>query len=140
MAVKIMISKNQIRAKVDKAWETALPTLGWEVLQDCNEYCKEESGALIASSYEQSNPDKGIIKWRTPYARRQYWLITAKKDYNPKASWKWAMVAKQHHKTKWAGIAKRAFKRAMDGEGSGAINHATSEPIRNDAVRAQHGI
>ena len=110
MPVKIHISKNQVRAKVEKAWNEAMPELAEEVRNDCNEYCKEKSGALIASSYEQSDIEKGIIRWRTPYARRQYWLITANKDVNPKASWKWCEVAKRHHGKKWNGLAQRALR------------------------------
>ena len=110
MPVKIYISKNQVRAKVEKAWAEGVPFLTEEIRDDCNRYCKEKSGALIASSYEQSDIEKGIIRWRTPYARRQYWLITAHKDVNPQASWKWCQVAKQHHGRKWAARAQRAFK------------------------------
>ena len=110
MAVHIHISKNQVRAKVEKAWNDATPFIAKEVLDDCNEYCKEDTGALIASSYSQSDLDKGLLKWRTPYARRQYWLITAHKDKNPQASWKWCEVAKAHHKRKWEGMAQRALK------------------------------
>ena len=50
MAVYIRISKNQVRAKVEKAWNDATPFLAKEILDDCNEYCKEDTGALIASS------------------------------------------------------------------------------------------
>ena len=110
MAVRIYVSKNQVRAKVEKAWAEGVPYLADEVRNDCNEYCKEESGALIASSYEQSDIEKGIIRWRAPYARRQYWLITANKDVNPNATWKWAEVAKKHHFRKWQGMAQRALK------------------------------
>lgn len=110
MAVYINVSKNQICARVEKAWNDAMPFISYEILQDCNEYCKEDSGALIASSYEQSDLDRGKLKWRTPYARRQYWLITAYKDKNPQASWKWCEVAKQHHHRKWEGMAQRALK------------------------------
>lgn len=110
MPVKINISRNQVRARVEKAWALGVPSLTEEIRDDCNEYCKEESGALIASSYEQSDIDKGIIRWRTPYAKRQYWLMTASTEKNPKATWKWAEVAKKHHFRKWKGRAQRALK------------------------------
>ena len=110
MPVKIYISKNQVRAKVTKAWSEAVPDINQVMLDDCNEYCKEDTGTLIASSYSQSDGEKGKLIWRTPYARRQYWLITAYKDKNPKASWKWCEVAKKHHGKKWAGMAQRALR------------------------------
>ena len=113
MAVRIYISKNQVRAKVEKAWNQAVPDLAQEVLNDCNQYCKEKSGELIASSYSQSDEGKGKLIWRTPYARRQYWLITANKDVNPRASWKWCEVAKRNHGKKWTAMAQRALRSSL---------------------------
>ena len=110
MPVKINISKNQVRAKVEKAWNDGVFGLTEEILDDCNKYCKEDTGALIASSYMQSAEGKGKLIWRTSYARRQYWLITAHKDKNPQASWKWCEVAKQKHLKKWTGRAQRGLR------------------------------
>jgi hypothetical protein len=102
MSVKINIPVGQIRAKVETAFEKGLPLLTAMVRDDCNQYCKEDTGMLIASSMVHSRLDQGQIIWQTPYARRQYWEIqTAHTDTNPNATWKWAHVAKQHCADKW---------------------------------------
>jgi hypothetical protein len=111
MAVKVRINKEACAAKVEGAWGKGLAMLTSEIMNDCNQYCKEDTGMLIASSMIHSRPNEGQIIWQTPYARRQYWEIqTAVKDVNPKASWKWAEVAKQKHRDQWARQAQRLLE------------------------------
>lgn len=111
MAVRIKINKSAVAAKVEGAFGKGLPMLTEAVRDDCNQYCKEDTGMLIASSLIHSELDKGKVVWQTPYARRQYWEIrTAHKDVNPKATWKWCEVAKQHHKEQWARQAQRLLE------------------------------
>ena len=112
--MKISRSKGAIEAKVTGAFKKALPILCEEILADCNQYCKEREGALIASSLVHSRPQEGKLIWQTPYARRQYWEIqTAIKDKNPRASWKWCEVAKAHHKERWERQAQKLFEREL---------------------------
>lgn len=102
MPLKINVSKFAIREKVEGAFQKAIPALTEEIMNDCNQYAKEDTGALIASSLIHSIPAEGKVIWQTPYARRQYWEIqTAYTDVNPGATWKWAEVAKQNHKEQW---------------------------------------
>jgi hypothetical protein len=111
MPVKIQINKSAVQTKVMTAFEKGLPLLSGEILNDCNQYCKEDTGALIASSLIHSVPADGKLIWQTPYARRQYWEIrTAYTDVNPNASWKWCEVAKKKHLEQW----KRQAQRAME--------------------------
>ena len=102
MAVRIEINENTIQAKIDNAWESGLEMLSSQILKDCNEYCKEDTGMLIMSSYIHSDLKHGRLIWRTPYAARQYYEIpTAYKDVNSRASWRWCEVAKSNHLTRW---------------------------------------
>lgn len=111
MPIKIQIDPGAVESKVIAAWEKGLPQLSEEILADCNEYAKEDTGTLIQSSQIHSRPKDGLLIWQTPYARRQYWAIrTAYKDKNPKASWKWAEVAKRHHFERWEKLAEKALK------------------------------
>ena len=111
MPIKIQINKSAVQTKVMTAFEKGLPILSEEILNDCNQYCKEDTGALIASSYTHSQLDEGKLIWQTPYARRQYWEIrTAYTDVNPNASWKWCEVAKTKHKQQWAKQAQRLME------------------------------
>ncbi len=110
MAVRIAVFKNQVRAKVDYEWKKALPEIGKVVLDDINEFCKEDTGALIASSYKYSDLSKGYLRWKTPYARRQYWLINTRTEKNPNATWKWCEAARQKYRKKWAALAKQVMR------------------------------
>jgi hypothetical protein len=111
MPVKINIPKGAVVAKVEKAFKAGLPQISEEILNDCNQYCKEDTGMLIASSLVHSRPQEGKLIWQTPYARRQYWEIrTAYTDVNPNASWKWCEVAKRLHKDQWQRQAQRLME------------------------------
>lgn len=111
MPITINIDKHAVEAKVKGAWEKGLPLMSNEILNDCNEYCKEDTGMLIASSLTHSVLPEGKLIWQTPYARRQYWEIrTAHKDVNPKASWRWCEVAKTAKKAEWAKKAEKLLE------------------------------
>lgn len=110
MSVKIIFDKNRCMVRIKNAWAEATPELAKTIRDDCNKYCKEDSGELIKSSEEKSDLEHGKIVWDTPYAHRQYWLITAKKDKNPNATWRWADVAKSKHLDKWTRAAQKGFK------------------------------
>lgn len=110
MPVKIKIDKSAVVAKVEGAFNKGLAMLSSEILDDCNQYCKEDTGMLIQSSYIHSQPQLGMLVWQTPYARRQYWAIrTAYTDVNPNAIWKWCEVAKKKHLKKWERQAQKAL-------------------------------
>lgn len=111
MAVKIRIDRHAVEARVLNAFKQGLPALTKEIRDDCNQYCKEDTGMLIASSMVHSRLDEGKIIWQTPYARRQYWEIrTAHTDVNPQATWRWGEYAKQRHLQKWRRQAQRAME------------------------------
>ena len=109
--MKLVLNKSAVVAKVVGAFEKGLPLLASEIRNDCNQYCKEDTGMLIASSMIHSRLDQGKIIWQTPYARRQYWEIrTAYKDVNPNATWRWAEYAKQACMSKWLTQAQRLME------------------------------
>lgn len=108
--VRIQIDPNKVTTTVQTSWKKGLAQLSEEILADCNEYCKEYTGALIQSSLIHSRPKEGKLIWRTPYARRQYWVIrTAHKDKNPNATWKWCEVAKERWLERWNNLAQKHF-------------------------------
>ena len=102
MAVRFNINERTIQVKIDNAWKSGLEMLSSVILQDCNRYCKQESGALIMSSYVHSKLAQGRLIWQTPYAAIQYYKIpTAYKEINANASWRWCEVAKGLHLADW---------------------------------------
>ena len=111
MPVRIIMNRHNVETRVEYAFKNGMGVLANEILNDCNQYCKMDTGNLIASSYIHSKLDEGKLIWQTPYARRQYWAIrTAYKDVNPNASWKWCEVAKKKHLEQWKRQAQRALE------------------------------
>lgn len=108
MPVKIRINPNAVEARVMSAWNRGLRDLSEEILADCNEYCKEESGTLIKSSLISSELDKGKLIWNTKYAKRQYWEIQTSRKRG--RTWKWCETAKRKRLKKWREKAERGLK------------------------------
>ena len=108
MPVRIQISTQQVEVKIQTAWKKGLYDLSNEILADCNEYCKEDTGALIASSNTHSRPSEGILVWQTPYARRQYWEIQT--SYTPGRTWKWCETAKRKWLSRWKEKAEKGLR------------------------------
>lgn len=109
MPLKTRIDPERVMMRVTEAEGKALAIVSGEILNDCNQYCKEDTGMLIASSLIHSVLEEGRLIWQTPYARRQYWEIrTAHKDMNSNASWKWCEVARQKHRKQWERQAQKA--------------------------------
>ena len=111
MPVQIIINRQGVETRIKYAFKNGMGLLANEILNDCNQYCKMDTGALIASSYIHSKLDEGTLIWQTPYAKRQYWEIkTAYKVPNPKASWKWCEVAKRRHFDRWQKQAQKILE------------------------------
>ena len=111
MAVKVTMNPQTCTLKIVNTFKSCLGLLSSEVLNDCNQYCKEDTGMLIASSFIHSRLDEGKLIWQTPYAKRQYWEIqTAFTDVNPQATWKWCEVAKRNHLDRWERQAQKLFE------------------------------
>ena len=108
MPVKIQISETAVETNVKTAWEKGLYALSTEILADCNEYCKEDTGALIASSNTHSRPKEGKLIWQTPYARRQYWAIQT--SLTPGRTWKWCETAKRKWLSRWKNLAEKGLR------------------------------
>lgn len=108
MPVRFNINTAQIKKKCDNPLgEQGLEMLSSQILKDCNMYCKEDTGMLIASSMIHSKLKEGLLIWQTPYAARQYYEIqTAYKDVNANASWRWCEVAKSLHLAEWGRMAQ----------------------------------
>ena len=114
MPVKITFDKSKCVTRITNTFNSNMGLLASEVLNDCNQYCKEDTGMLIASSYVHSKLDEGKLIWQTPYARRQYWAIrTAFKTVNPGATWRWCEYAKQRHKARWERQAQRLMEDSL---------------------------
>lgn len=102
MSVHFNIDQSKIAERLQNPFGDGLEMLSSQILRDCNEYCKEDTGMLIASSLVHSDLKNGRLVWRTPYAARQYYEIrTAYHDVNSNATWRWCEVAKQNYMERW---------------------------------------
>ena len=108
MTVRINIDPNQVAAKVQGAWDKGLFALSSQILADCNQYCKEDTGDLIGSSERQSILKDGKLIWDTDYAKRQYWAIRT--SLTPGRTWKWCETAKKKCKKVWDRIAEKGLR------------------------------
>lgn len=106
--MRVTISKSQVMAKITGAWQKGLSALTTEILADCNQYVKRSPDHTMRdSSLIHSEPEKGLIVWETPYARRQYWEIQT--ALTPGTTWRWIETAKRAHYPEWQEKAQRGF-------------------------------
>ena len=111
MSVKIKINEQGIKATIDNTWSTGLEMLSSQILRDCNEFCKEDTGMLIMSSMIHSKLKEGVLIWNTPYAARQYYEIqTANTSPNHNATWRWVEVARNRYLERWSKQAQAIMR------------------------------
>lgn len=82
-----------------------------QIVKDGNLFCPEDDGTLQRSAPIHSIPGSGEARWKTPYARNQYYDLPNKsKDKNPRAQGKWFEVAKtQFMRVRWLPIAAKGI-------------------------------
>lgn len=114
MSVTVKFDKAACIERIRGAAEgKALLIASEQVLKDCNYYCKQDQGTLISSSITHSQLDKGKLIWKTPYAKKQYYLQTAHSDVNSNASWMWCHKAKAAHSKEWKKVFDTVFRNEM---------------------------
>lgn len=109
--VKITLDIAKATARLENAAEKSVFVVTEQALADCNQYCKQDQGGLIDSSLTHSEPEKGIMRWKTPYARLQYYLDAVRKDINKFARKMWAHHAASVHGTEWLEMMQAAFSK-----------------------------
>ena len=110
---KVTIDIRAVRSRIDNASSKALFITSQQALKDCNYYCKQDQSGLINSSITHSDFENGKLIWKTPYAKRQYYLDAVNKDKNPNACKMWAHKAKAVHSKEWNKIMQAAFKNCL---------------------------
>ncbi|MCL2077390.1 MAG: minor capsid protein [Oscillospiraceae bacterium] len=99
--------------KLTKAAAETQIELSKTALEDCNKFCKFDTGETRDSSLKASDFIKGRLIWNTPYARHAYYLGEADRSKNPLASRLWAHKAAALYSDKWRAAAKQKFVLAM---------------------------
>ncbi len=82
--------------------------LSQTAFEDCNKYCKVDTGKLQNSG--KVDKVTGIMTWTAPYARNAYYTGAPNKTKNPLASLMWAHKAAEVNREKWRGIVADSLK------------------------------
>lgn len=79
-----------------------------QILQDCNHFCLQDQGTLMASAITSFDQESGEITWNTPYARRRYYEhVRVKRGKNPNARIQWVDEAINQFSDTWVEQIKK---------------------------------
>ena len=90
-----------------KAEDRLLLVLSQEWLKDSNRYVYKDQGFLQDSAQIHSDFKKGIIRWRTPYARKRFYEGGSAGDGNRNARPRWSEHSKSENIQKYKRIQKK---------------------------------
>ena len=104
-----------INAKLTAAIHKAQMKLDQQVINDSNYYCPlraAQGGTLQKSAQINTVIGSGLVVWRTPYARRQYYGVDFdhSKSANPNACAKWFEAAKARKMEQWRKLVDDTIK------------------------------
>lgn len=109
--VKTLINDKEIVENIERNCKTAQAKLDAQIIKDSNYYCPLKTGALQKSAVIHTVIGSGLIVWRAPYARKQYYGVNfdRSKDPNPNACAKWFEAAKARHLEQWLALFRRSL-------------------------------
>lgn len=99
---KTVLNDAGIKADIEAKTRQVQAPLDALIMADSNYFCPLKTGKLQQSAIINSRIGSGVLIWRTPYARRQYYDYH-KPPYqpNPNACGKWVEAAKARWLEKW---------------------------------------
>lgn len=100
------------KRKFSGAIHKAQIKLDAQVLADSNFYCPLKEGELQKSAIIDTVIGSGLVVWRTPYARRQYYGVNFdhSQQKNPNACAKWFEAAKARKMQQWEKLVNDTVK------------------------------
>ena len=100
------------KRKFSGAIHKAQIKLDAQVLTDSNYYCPLKTGTLQKSGIINTVLGSGLVVWKTPYARAQYYGVNfdRSKDPNPNACAKWFEAAKARKIKDWGKLVNDTIK------------------------------
>ena len=106
--IKTKAITTELLASIKKAQKK----LDAQIIKDCNYYVPLKSGALQKSAIIHTKIGSGIIVWRTPYARQQYYGVSFNhsQQHNPNACAKWFETAKARKMEAWGKLVNDTIK------------------------------
>ena len=109
--MNIVFNETMIAARLEGVIEKRQKFLDSEVLKDSNYFCPINAGTMQKSGILNTVLGSGVVQWKTPYVRKQYYLgekvspSQIKYSHNKNAQPKWFEAAKVRHLKKWEKIA-----------------------------------
>ncbi len=103
IAAKVNFNEAETMRRFHNGASRAQKKLDAQVLADSNYYCPLKTGTLQKSAVIGTVIGSGVVRWVTPYARRQYYGVgfDRSKDPNPNATAKWFEAAKARKAEQW---------------------------------------
>lgn len=110
---KTVLNDAGIKADIEAKARQVQAPLDALIMADSNFFCPLKTGKLQQSAIINSRIGSGVLIWRTPYARRQYYDYH-KPPYqpNPNACGKWVEAAKARWLEKWVRFVNERIKRS----------------------------
>lgn len=111
-AVKGNFNDAAAKARISAAIHKAQMKLDQQVINDSNYYVPLKTSTLQKSAIINTVLGSGLIKWRTPYARAQYYGVNFdhSKQLNPNACAKWFEAAKARKMEQWRKLVDDTIK------------------------------
>lgn len=108
-----VLNEAGIKADIDAKSKQVQAPLDALIMADSNYFCPLKTGKLQQSAIINSQIGRGVLIWRTPYARRQYYEYS-KPPYqpNPNACGRWFEAAKARWLEKWVRFVNERIKRS----------------------------
>ncbi|MDL2257585.1 minor capsid protein [Eubacteriales bacterium OttesenSCG-928-K08] len=110
-SVEVRTNRADLLVKVKEFCATGTEIITHEFLDDANFYARVQSGELMNSGIRYTDFKNGIVRWRTPYARRVYYTGFPRKNKNINASILWAERARKENSEKY----KRMLQKMVGG-------------------------
>ena len=107
----VEFNSTKIAARLEGVIEKRQMKLDSEVLKDSDYFCPINTSIMQKSGRLNTVLGSGVVQWKTPYVRKQYYLgekvspSQIKYSHNKNAQPKWFEAAKVRHLKKWEKIA-----------------------------------
>lgn len=130
ISTRVTFNKSAAMARIRAANDRALTALGFQALQDANQFVPVDQGGLKDSSLTNSDREahdmKFVLRWETPYARYLWHGKVMRgtpqnRTYGPDeldftsslAKKEWAKHAKEVYGEEWKTLYQAALKEAL---------------------------
>lgn len=112
VSFRVKFDVSAAKGRILDAVHAAQMKLDQQVITDSNYFCPLKTGTLQKSAEINTVIGSGLVVWKTPYARAQYYGVKfdRSKDPNPNACAKWFEAAKSRKEKDWVNLVDDTIK------------------------------